>query len=64
MTTHYFQRTKLGQDDERALNVSYRPLDRLLAESDWIVPQLPLNASTLGIIDRARLNLVNAALAS
>ena len=58
MTTHYFQRTKLGQDDERALNVSYRPLVRLLADSDWIIPQLPLDASTLGIIDRARLNLV------
>jgi len=46
MTTHYFQRTKLSQDDERALNVSYRPLDRLLADSDWIIPQLPLDAST------------------
>jgi phosphoglycerate dehydrogenase-like enzyme len=58
MTTHYFQRTKLSQDDERALNVSYRPLDRLLADSDWIIPQLPLDASTLGIIDRERLNLM------
>jgi phosphoglycerate dehydrogenase-like enzyme len=56
MTTHYFQRTKLSQDDERALNVSYRPLDRLLADSDWIIPQLPLDATTLGIIDRERLN--------
>jgi phosphoglycerate dehydrogenase-like enzyme len=58
MTTHYFQRTKLSQDDERALNVSYRPLDRLLADSDWIIPQLPLDASTLGIIDHERLNLM------
>jgi phosphoglycerate dehydrogenase-like enzyme len=58
MTTHYFQRTKLSQDEERVLNVSYRPLDRLLATSDWIIPQLPLDASTLGIIDRERLRLV------
>jgi phosphoglycerate dehydrogenase-like enzyme len=58
MTTHYFQRTKLSQDEERALNVCYRPLDRLLADSDWIIPQLPLDASTLGIIDRERLSLV------
>jgi phosphoglycerate dehydrogenase-like enzyme len=58
MTTHYFQRTKLGQDDEHTLNVSYRPLDLLLANSDWIVPQLPLDASTLGLINRERLNLV------
>jgi phosphoglycerate dehydrogenase-like enzyme len=58
MTTYYFQRTRLSQDDERSLNVSYRPLDRLLGDSDWIIPQLPLDASTLGIIDRARLNAV------
>jgi len=58
MTTHYFQRTKLGENDERALNVSYRPLDRLLADSDWIIPQLPLDASTLGILDGERLSLV------
>jgi phosphoglycerate dehydrogenase-like enzyme len=58
MTTYYFQRTRLSQDDERSLNVSYRPLDRLLGDSDWIIPQLPLDASTSGIIDGARLNLV------
>ncbi len=58
MTTHYFQRTKLPQDEERALNVRYSPLDRLLAESDWIIPQLPLDVSTSGIINRERLNLV------
>jgi phosphoglycerate dehydrogenase-like enzyme len=58
MTTYYFQRTRLSQDDERSLNVSYRPLDRLLSDSDWIIPQLPLDASTLGIIDRVRLNVV------
>jgi len=58
MTTHYFQRTKLGQDDERTLNVSYRPLDLLLANSDWIIPQLPLDSATLGLINHERLNLV------
>jgi phosphoglycerate dehydrogenase-like enzyme len=58
MTTHYFQRTKLSQDDERDLNVSYRPLDRLLADSDWIIPQLPLDASTVGLINREQLNVV------
>jgi len=58
MTTHYFQRTKLSQDEERSLNVSYQPLDVLLTNSDWIIPQLPLDASTSGIINRERLNLV------
>jgi phosphoglycerate dehydrogenase-like enzyme len=58
MTTHYFQRTKLSRDDERGLNAAYQPLDALLATSDWIIPQLPLDASTLGFINRERLNLV------
>jgi phosphoglycerate dehydrogenase-like enzyme len=58
MTTHYFQRTKLSQDEERSLNVSYQPLDVLLTNSDWIIPQLPLDASTSGIINREQLNLV------
>ena len=58
MTTHYFQRTKLSQDEERSLNVCYQPLDVLLTNSDWIIPQLPLDASTSGIINRERLNLV------
>jgi phosphoglycerate dehydrogenase-like enzyme len=58
MTTYYLQRTQLPEDAERSLNVSYRPLDRLLADSDWIIPQLPLDASTSGIIDRARLNMM------
>src|SRR5258708_1231015 len=58
MTPHSFQRTQLRQDDERILNRSYAPLELLLAESDWIIPQLPLDASTLGLINRERLNLV------
>jgi phosphoglycerate dehydrogenase-like enzyme len=30
----------------------------LLATSDWIIPQLPLDASTVGFINRERLDLV------
>jgi phosphoglycerate dehydrogenase-like enzyme len=51
----YFQRTRLPETEETALQVSYRPLDALLAQSDWIVPQLPSDPSTLHLIDRARL---------
>ncbi len=58
MTTHYFQRTRLSADDEKALNVSYRPLAQVLAASDWIIPQLPLDASTAGLIDRERMALM------
>src|SRR4029077_12874568 len=40
MTIHYFQRTKLDRQDEHILNVSYRPLQQLLATSDWVIPHL------------------------
>jgi phosphoglycerate dehydrogenase-like enzyme len=58
MTAFYFQRTRVSPDDERALNVAYRPLEFLLANSDWIVPQLPLDASTLGFLDGARMKAI------
>jgi phosphoglycerate dehydrogenase-like enzyme len=58
MTVRYFQRTKLPPADEANLKVSYRPLDALLAESDWIVPQLPLDASTRHLLNRERLALM------
>ena len=55
MKTLYFQRTRLPETEESALQASYRPLDALLAQSDWVVPQLPSDPSTLHLIDRARL---------
>jgi len=54
----YFQRTRLSAAEEGRLNAAYRPLDSLLAESDWIIPQLPLDASTMRLIDRERLALI------
>ena len=55
MTVLYFQRSKLSQAEEDALNVSYRSLESLLANSDVVIPQLPLDSSTLGLLDRERL---------
>lgn len=55
MTIFYFQRTRLSPADEESFNVTYRPLDLLLAESDWVVPQLPLDSSTRHFINRERL---------
>src|SRR5713226_5993193 len=40
MSIVYFQRTRLPPSEEETLRVSYRPLDALLAQSDWVVPQL------------------------
>jgi phosphoglycerate dehydrogenase-like enzyme len=58
MTVLYFQRTRLPHADEANFKANYRPLEPLLAESDWIVPQLPLDASTRHLLDRERLALV------
>jgi phosphoglycerate dehydrogenase-like enzyme len=58
MTTLYFQRTRLPAAEEDALKVSYRPLDILLAQSDWVIPQLPSDPSTLHFIDGARFALM------
>jgi phosphoglycerate dehydrogenase-like enzyme len=51
----YWQRTRLPEADERALKATYVPLPTLLAESDWIVPQLPRTPATRGLIGRAEL---------
>ena len=58
MTAFYFQRTRLSAAEEQRLNVSYQNLESLLAESDWIIPQLPLNDSTLRLIDHERLSMM------
>ena len=50
----YFQRTRLPQAEERQLQLSYVPLEQLLAQSDWIVPQVPGGPSTRHLIDRTR----------
>jgi phosphoglycerate dehydrogenase-like enzyme len=58
MRVLYHQRTPLTADEERALNVSHVPLPKLMADSDWIVPQLPTLPATRDVIGRAELALV------
>jgi phosphoglycerate dehydrogenase-like enzyme len=58
MTTLYFQRIRLPEPDEERFKVSHRTLESLLAASDWVVPQLPLDASTLNLLNRDRLALM------
>jgi phosphoglycerate dehydrogenase-like enzyme len=55
MRVLYFQRTRLSEVEEREVNARYVPLPTLLAESDWIVPQLPRTPSTRGLLGRAEL---------
>jgi phosphoglycerate dehydrogenase-like enzyme len=48
----YYQRTRLPAAEERELAASYVPLETLLAESDWLVPQLPGGTATRSFIGR------------
>jgi phosphoglycerate dehydrogenase-like enzyme len=50
----YHQRSRLPEADERELHATFVPLESLLTQSDWIVPQLPSDPSTRGFIDTAR----------
>jgi phosphoglycerate dehydrogenase-like enzyme len=58
MKVLYFQRTQLSSAVEKELTASYRSVEALLAESDWVIPQLPLDSSTQGFIDRERMALM------
>ena len=58
MRTLYFQRTRLPETDEEKFGVSYENLDSLLSVSDWIIPQLPLDASTQGLLNREQFALM------
>jgi phosphoglycerate dehydrogenase-like enzyme len=58
MKVLYFQRTRLPGAMEKELSASYRSLEALLAESDWVIPQLPLDSSTKGFLNRERIALM------
>ena len=55
MKTLYCQRTRLPAADEREWHAEYRPLEALLAASDWVCPTLPLTPESRHLIDAARL---------
>lgn len=54
----YTQRRPLNPDDEARYQASYRGLDHLLSESDYVSLNLPGNASTRGIIGERELGLI------
>lgn len=55
MRATYFQRSRLSGTEEREIQVEYRTLDQLLAESDWVCILVPGEPATRGLFDRARL---------
>ena len=50
----YYQRTRLPAAEERELEAAYVPLETLLAQSDWVVPQLPGGPATRSFIGSAQ----------
>ncbi len=58
MSILYHQRSRLAPEAEMALGARHVSLHELMANSDYIVVQLPLNDSTRGIIDRKALEIV------
>jgi phosphoglycerate dehydrogenase-like enzyme len=68
MNILYHQRNPISAADEQAFGASYATLEELLQRSDYVSIQMPSNASTRGILDRAAFRrmkpgviLVNAA---
>jgi lactate dehydrogenase-like 2-hydroxyacid dehydrogenase len=55
MSLLYHQRTRLSPEEELTFGARFVALDELMANSDYIVVQLPLNDSTQGIIGRKAL---------
>jgi phosphoglycerate dehydrogenase-like enzyme len=51
----YHQRRPLPDEEERALAATHVPLPTLLAESEWVVPQLPSTRDTISFIGAAEL---------
>jgi phosphoglycerate dehydrogenase-like enzyme len=58
MNVVYHQRTRAPEAEELELKARHVPLATLLAESDWIIPQLPTEAGTRDLLGRAELSQV------
>lgn len=56
MEVFYHNRHQLSVEKEKELNVTYLPLEKLLAESDYISLNTPLDESTYHLIGKEALN--------
>jgi phosphoglycerate dehydrogenase-like enzyme len=56
MRVLYHQRTRATEAEEHEAKARYVPLATLMAESDWIVPQVPTGPGTRDLIGRAELS--------
>ena len=56
----YWNRTRLSEADEQAINVSYLPLDELLPQCDFVSVHVALCEETKHLINRERLKAMKA----
>ena len=54
----YYQRHRISEDKEKAVNARYVTLEELLSASDYITIHLPLTEQTKGFINEERLRLM------
>jgi lactate dehydrogenase-like 2-hydroxyacid dehydrogenase len=54
----YYQRSRTSETEERELGAHFVPLGTLLAESDWIVPQVPSGPATRNLLGRVELGQI------
>jgi len=54
----YYQRHRVSEDKEKAVNARYVSLEELLSTSDYVTIHLPLTEQTRGIINEERLRLM------
>ncbi len=48
----YYNRTRLSEEEEQILNLTYATMDELLAKSDFVVPHCPLSPETTNLFNR------------
>lgn len=58
MNVSYWNRTRLNEDEERSLGVTYYELDQLLASSDFVSVHVALNEETRHLIGAQQLSLM------
>ena len=56
MTVLYYNRTRMAREDERLYNVTYMPLNELLAQSDFVSIHVPYSAATHHMIGERELH--------
>jgi phosphoglycerate dehydrogenase-like enzyme len=55
MRTLYYQRHRLSTAEEDQLHAKYASLGELMAQSDWVLPVLPISPATRGLIGTSEL---------